>query len=245
MNTRWLLLAPIVAALAFASERGRADEPVVVVIESNYAQLQAGTIRRQIEDAGLPALTLAEDAARGTDTVTIVVDASGDSATVRLRGQTAIDASFRRGNRTAAAWLAEDVVNLVRRTRPAGTHTTTPVEVARVPVGGEVLDPWSDGPARPRAEAPTPRHRSRTDTEVLDPWGPRRADDRAPQAATAEVRRVPPVEVLDPWSDAPSRPTRVRPVRRAPDRPRPVQSEVLDPWRTEPAARLAPPRPHR
>jgi hypothetical protein len=233
-----------VAALAFASERGRADEPVVVVIESNYAQLQAGTIRRQIEDAGLPALTLAEDAARGTDTVTIVVDASGDSATVRLRGQTAIDASFRRGNRTAAAWLAQDVVNLVRRTRPAGAHATMPVEVARVPVGGEVLDPWSDGPARPRAEAPTPTQRSRVDSEVLDPWGPRTPSDPPRRASAPDVGRVPPVEVLDPWSDAPSRPARVRAhIRRTPDRR--VHSEVLDPWRSEPADRLAPPRPHR
>lgn len=216
------LVGALVAVGALVTET-RADDAIVVVVESNHPGTQPAALRAQIARAGLRVVAVGDDAARQAPRqLMIVVHAGGQSATVRLRGAANMDASFRRGTRTDADWLAHDVAQLV-----ASTERAAPAPAAIDPAQSEVLDPWGDRetPPAPSARAEPSRV---PQSEVLDPWnGQVPTRSAAPRPAPVYVED----EVLDPWRRRPE-----------PTPPR-VHVEVLDPWAREPASELSRPRP--
>lgn len=186
----------------------RADESIVVFVESSDSAVTSEGVRARMQASGVSAVGAADAPSGPVASMAIVFRGAGQEARFRLRtleGRIVVrDVEAPASN--SLAWVARRAAALVRTSRQAARNESS--RGARRATT-EVLDPWSDGE--------TPNTQRRGANVVVNPWDhveePRRRRRRRSvgRVAGASVARY--SEVLDPWSQAGR-----------------SQADIVDPW---------------
>ena len=188
----------LLAALFFFASAGfvRADEAVVVFVESSDSDVTSERVRARMQASGVGAVGPADAPSGPVASMAIVFRGAGQEARFRLRtldGRIVVrDAEAPASN--SLVWVVRRANGLLRTSRRAARNESSNDTLRPVT---EVLDPWSNDTRNPR---------NRSAQVVVNPWDhaeePRRRRRRRSvgRVAGASVARY--SEVLDPWSQA-------------------------------------------
>jgi hypothetical protein len=174
----------------------RADEAsIVVVLESSVSRIDAGALRRELEEQlGMPVVSLVDARARtARGVLSIVVDDSGRRAAVQFRPQRGLEYSVQISVEAAEArgrdWVVAAAASVVRASDAWASART---------IESEILDPWN-GERAPYLASSDPML---LPAEVIDPFA---GSMHGPIRITS-AEFVVPNEVIDPWAGAVEQP---------------------------------------